>query len=193
MEDIDIVKKVKSGDTDAFREIIGKYKKVVFNHARSFLRNTQEAEDACQEIFISIYNNIRKFRGDSKFSTWVYRITVNTCKNKLKQLKRQRARIAEEAYEQGDEELDRRITNIREKEEKEPDNIFAGENVKDIVLKRVSELTEEQRDVITLRDIDGLTYEEIAGVMKLSVSAVKSKIFRARENLREKLEKDGVV
>ncbi|HRU39646.1 MAG TPA: RNA polymerase sigma factor, partial [Candidatus Goldiibacteriota bacterium] len=138
MEDIDIVKKVKSGDTDAFREIIGKYKKVVFNHARSFLRNTQEAEDACQEIFISIYNNIRKFRGDSKFSTWVYRITVNTCKNKLKQLKRQRARIAEEAYEQGDEELDRRITNIREKEEKEPDNIFAGENVKDIVLKRVS-------------------------------------------------------
>jgi len=193
VEDIDIVKKVKSGDTDAFREIIGKYKKVVFNHARSFLRNTQEAEDACQEIFISIYNNIRKFRGDSKFSTWVYRITVNTCKNKLKQLKRQRARIAEEAYEQGDEELDRRITNIREKEEKEPDNIFAGENVKDIVLKRVSELTEEQRDVITLRDIDGLTYEEIAGVMKLSVSAVKSKIFRARENLREKLEKDGVV
>jgi len=181
------------GDTDAFREIIGKYKKVVFNHSRSFLRNTQEAEDACQEIFVNIYNNIKKFRGDSKFSTWVYRITVNTCNNRLKQLKRQRARIAEEAYENGNEELESRLSNIREKEEKEPDNIFAGESVRRAVLKRMDELTGEQRDVITLRDIDGLSYEEIAAVMKLSVSAVKSKIFRARENLREKLEKDGVV
>ncbi len=193
MEDIDIIKKIKKGDKERFREIINKYKKVVYNHARSFLRNAQEAEDASQEIFLSIYNNISSFRGDSKLSTWIYRITVNTCKNKLKQMKRLKSQIADEPYNEGDEELDRTVANIREKEEKEPDNIFASETLRDSIMKRMDELTEEQKNVIVLRDVDGLSYDEIGEVMKLSVSAVKSKLFRARENLREKLEKDGIL
>jgi RNA polymerase sigma-70 factor (ECF subfamily) len=193
MEDIDIIKKIKKGDKEAFGEIINKYKKVVYNHARSFLRDAQEAEDAAQEIFLSIYNNIAGFRGDAKLSTWIYRITVNTCKNKLKQMKRLKSQIVEEAYEEGSEELEKAVDNIKDKEEKEPDNLFESENLRSSILKRMDELAEEQKNVIMLRDIDGLSYEEIADTMKLSVSAVKSKLFRARENLREKLEKDGIL
>jgi RNA polymerase sigma-70 factor, ECF subfamily len=193
MEYLDIIKKIKKGDKESFREIINKYKKVVYNNARSFLRNAQEAEDASQEIFLSIYNNITGFRGDSKLSTWIYRITVNTCKNKLKQMKRLKPKIANEPYAEGEEELEQAVANIREKEEKEPDNIFASETLRASIMKRMDELTEEQKNVIVLRDVDGLSYEEIGEVMKLSVSAVKSKLFRARENLREKLEKDGIL
>jgi RNA polymerase sigma-70 factor, ECF subfamily len=193
MEDLEIIKRIKKGDKESFREIINKYKKVVYNHSRSFLRDAQEAEDVSQEIFISIFNNIKNFRGDSKLSTWIYRITVNTCKNRLKQMKRQRSQIAEEAFENEDGELEQRIVNIKDKEEKEPDNLFAGESLKTAILARVDELTEEQKNVIMLRDVDGLSYDEVADVMKISVSAVKSKLFRARENLREKLEKDGIL
>jgi RNA polymerase sigma-70 factor, ECF subfamily len=193
MEDADIIKKIKKGDKESFGEIINKYKKVVYNHARSFLRDAHEAEDAAQEIFINIYNNIKKFRGDAKLSTWIYRITVNTCKNRLKQMKRLKSRIADEIYEEGDEDLEKAVTNIREKEEKEPDSLLASKTLRVSIFKRMDELTEEQKNVIMLRDIDGLSYEEIADVMKLSVSAVKSKLFRARENLREKLEKDGII
>lgn len=193
MEDLKIIKKIKKGDRESFREIINKYKKLVYNHSRSFLRNDQEAEDVSQEIFISIFNNLKKFRGDSKFSTWVYRITVNMCKNKLKQMKRQRAQISDDVFENEYGELEQKLNNIKEKEEKEPDNLFARESLKSAILKRVDELTEEQKSVIMLRDVDGLSYEEVSLVMKLSVSAVKSKLFRARENLREKLEKDGVI
>jgi RNA polymerase sigma-70 factor, ECF subfamily len=193
MDDLEIIKRIKKGDKESFREIINKYKKVVYNHSRSFLHDAQEAEDAAQEIFINIYNNIKNFRGDSKLSTWIYRITVNTCKNRLKQMKRLKSQISEEAYENEDGELEQRIVNIKDKEEKEPDNLFASESLRSAILKRVDELTEEQKNVIMLRDVDGLSYEEVGRVMKLSVSAVKSKLFRARENLREKLEKDGII
>ena len=193
MDDLEIIKRVKKGDKESFREIINRYKKVVYNHSRSFLRDEQEAEDAAQEVFISIYNNIKSFRGDSKLSTWIYRITVNTCKNRLKQMKRLKSRISEDAFENEDGEIEQRIVNIKEKEEKEPDNLFASESLRSAILKRVDELTEEQKNVIMLRDVDGLSYDEVGHVMKLSVSAVKSKLFRARENLREKLEKDGII
>lgn len=193
MDDLEIIKRIKKGDKESFREIINKYKKVVYNHSRSFLRDAQEAEDTAQEIFINIYNNLKKFRGDSKLSTWIYRITVNMCKNKLKQLKRMRSQVSDEAFENENGELEPRIVNIKEKEEKEPDNMFASENLRAAIMSRVDDLTEEQKTVIMLRDVDGLSYEEVGQVMKLSVSAVKSKLFRARENLREKLEKDGVI
>ena len=191
MNDDDIVKKLKRGKNKYFPEVIKKYKKVVYNHARSFLRNQQEAEDATQEIFINVYNNIKKFRGDSKLGTWIYRITVNVCKNKLKQLQRLRAPIIEERDEEGED--DRMLKNLKEKEENRPDSLFDSGSLKATVFKRIGELTEEQKNVIILRDVDGMSYEEIAKIMKLSVSAVKSKLFRARENLREKLEKDDVL
>ncbi|HDQ26913.1 MAG TPA: sigma-70 family RNA polymerase sigma factor [bacterium] len=195
MDDNEILKRIKSGDAGAIREIIKKYSAVVYNHARSFLRNEQEAEDVSQEVFININKNIKKFRGDSKLSTWIYRITVNACKNRLKQMKRHRARLMEgdSGGNAEDNKLEKMAERIREKEEKEPDNLFYGNVLKEAIMKRIGELPEEQKSVIILRDIDGLAYDEIGSVLKISVPAVKSKLFRARESLREKLEKDGIL
>jgi RNA polymerase sigma-70 factor (ECF subfamily) len=193
VDELEIIKRIQKGETRLFSQIVGMYKNVVYGHAVSFLRNSQDAEDASQEIFVNIFNNIKRFRGDSKLGTWIYRITVNVCKNKLKQVQRLRSHIAEEHYEPGEEdEMGSLLAEIREKEEKEPDKIYASEQMRTIVFKRISELSDEQKQVIMLRDVDGLSYEEVADMMKLSVSAVKSKLFRARENLREKLEKDNV-
>src|SRR5208283_1842219 len=116
MDEMEIIKKIKKGDANAFREIIQTYKRVVYNHSYSYLRNQQDAEDATQEIFLNVYNNIKSFRGDSKISTWIYRITVNVCKNKLKQLQRQRAPIMDDIYP-GDEEANKQF-EIKDKEEK---------------------------------------------------------------------------
>ena len=193
MDEKEIIEKVKKGETKYFAEIINKYKKVVFGHAYNFLRNKEEAEDASQEIFVSIFNNLKKFRGDAKISTWIYRITVNTCKNRLKQLQRLRGRMTEEIYEPGAEEKPSLVDRIKEKEEKEPDKSFASDEIKNTVYKRIDELTPEQRQVITMRDVDGLSYDDMARVLKISVSAVKSNLFRSRENLLEKLEKDEIL
>lgn len=193
MEETEIIKRIKKGETKYFAEIINKYKKVVFGQAYNFLRNKEEAEDTAQEVFIAIYKSIKKFRGDSKLSTWIYRITINTCKNRLKQLQRLRAHTADEFYEEGEENKTSMVDNIKEKEEKEPDNTYASSQVKKLIYKRIDELSNEHKQVILMRDVDGLSYEDIGRVLKLSVSAVKSKLFRARENLREKLEKDDVL
>jgi RNA polymerase sigma-70 factor (ECF subfamily) len=193
MDEQEIIEKVKRGESKYFAEIITKYKKVVFGHAYNFLRNKEEAEDAAQEIFVSVYNNLKNFRGDSKLSTWIYRITVNTCKNRLKQLQRARGQMAEDSYEEGAEEKPSLVDGLKEKEEKEPDKSFASEEVRKTVYKRIDELTGEQRQVIMMRDVEGLSYEEIGQALKISVSAVKSKLFRARENLREKLQKDDIL
>ncbi len=193
MDEKELIKKIKKGQINLFAEIVNKYKKVVYNHAYSFLRTKEDAEDATQEIFVNIYNNIKKFKGESKLGTWIYRITVNLCKNKLKQIKRLKGKIVEENPE-WDEEKEENILEetLKDKDEKKPDNLFVSNEIKNIVFKRMEELTEEQRKVLILRDIDGLSYEEIGKILKLSVSAVKSKIFRARENLRDKLKKDDI-
>lgn len=192
MDEKEIIKRIVSGETKYFKEIINKYKNAIYNHSRSFLRNAQDAEDVTQEIFINIFNNLKKFRGDSKLSTWIYRITVNTCKNKLKQIKRLKSKIIEDIPDE-DDETKNSIEEIKENQEKEPDNILAQKSLKSAIYKNMELLPEEQRTVIILRDINGLSYEEIAKIMKISVSAVKSKLFRARENLREKLEKEGIL
>ncbi len=193
MDEKELIKKLKQGKNEFFPELISKYKSVVFGHAMSYLRNAQDAEDVTQEIFVNIFNYIKNFRGDSSLSTWIYRITVNTCKNKLKQLSRIRSRIADEPMENSEDgQPESMIACIREKQEKEPDNVYISNEVRNTVYKRMGELPEEQREVITLRDIDGLSYEEIAKITKQSVQAVKSKLFRARENLRSKLKSDGI-
>jgi RNA polymerase sigma-70 factor (ECF subfamily) len=194
MDEIELIKKIKRGNKELFSEIVNKYKRVVYNHAYSFLRNKEEAEDTVQEIFTTIYKNIKSFREEAKLGTWIYRITVNICKNKLKQLKRKNQNIIEEIPEWDEDGEENPIEEkLKDKDERTPDNVLVSDEIKKIVFKRMGELAEEQRKVLILRDIDGLSYEEIAKILKLSVSAVKSKIFRARENLREKLKKDDIL
>ena len=142
MDEKEIVTRLKRGETEYFAEIVNKYKRVVFNHSYSFLRSKEEAEDAAQEIFISVFRNIKKFRGDSSIGTWIYRITVNTCKNKLKQLQRLRKPIMEELPESIDGERESLVDRLEDKEEYRPDNSFSGNAVRANIMKRIGELPE---------------------------------------------------
>lgn len=194
MDELELIKKIKRGNKELFSDIVIKYKRVIYNHVYSFLRNKEEAEDTTQEIFATIYKNIKSFREESKLSTWIYRITVNICKNKLKQLKRKSQNIVEEIPEWDEDSEENPIEEkLKDKDEKNPDNVLVSNEIRKIIFKRMGELAEEQRKVLILRDIDGLSYEEIGKILKLSVAAVKSKILRARENLREKLKKDDIL
>ncbi|MFP4467061.1 MAG: RNA polymerase sigma factor [Candidatus Goldiibacteriota bacterium] len=192
MDEEEIIKRIKDGETELFSHIVNKYKKVVYNHAVSFLRNFQDAEDAAQEVFINVFNYLPKFRGDSKIGTWIYRITVNVCTNRLKQIKRRQSRMLDRTKED-EENIGSLLEAVAEKEDKKPDNILVTSELREMVFRRINELSDEQKQVIIMRDINGLSYEETARVMKISESAVKSKLFRAREKLREKLEKDDVL
>jgi RNA polymerase sigma-70 factor, ECF subfamily len=142
---------------------------------------------------VNVYNNLKGFRGDSSIGTWIYRITVNVCTNKLRQLQRQRRQMTDDVMQDEDGEQKSLTDNIQDSEEKKPDNVFSGEQKKELIYKRIRELPEEQKQVLVLRDIDDLSYDEIADVLKTSVSAVKSKLFRARENLRFRLKKDDIL
>lgn len=193
MNEQEIIKKIKQGHTQYFELLVNKYKRVVYNHAYSFLRNKEDAEDAAQEIFVNTFNNLKGFRGDSSIGTWIYRITVNVCTNKLRQLARQRRQLVDGTVTDDEGEERNIAENVKDSDDKKPDNIFTGEQKKEVIYKRINELPEEQKQVLVLRDIDGLSYEEIADVLKTSVSAVKSKLFRARDNLRQRLKKDDIL
>lgn len=193
MDEKEAIKRVQAGETGAFRELIKLYEKPVYNHCRGFLRNEQEAEDAAQEVFVNVFKGIKRFRGDSKLGTWIYRITANVCKNRLKHLKRINAPLIDDAQETGDGETTSLVEKVKEKEEKEPDKEYASKSAGELITRRISELTDEQKQVILLRDVEGRSYEEIAQIMRLSVSAVKSKLFRARENLRDRLKRDEIL
>ena len=193
MDEKEAIKRVQKGETGVFGELIKLYEKPVYNHCRGFLRNEQEAQDAAQEVFVNVFRAIKRFRGDSKLGTWIYRITSNVCKNRLKQLKRINGPLIDDAQENEDGEVTSMVEKIKEKEEKEPDREYASKSTRELITRRISELTDEQKQVILLRDVEGRSYEEIGRIMRLSVSAVKSKLFRARENLRDRLKRDEIL
>ncbi|MFH1825209.1 MAG: sigma-70 family RNA polymerase sigma factor [Candidatus Firestonebacteria bacterium] len=178
-EDIDIVlvNQLKGGKTTAFNQIVLKYKDKVFNTAYRFLGNYQDANDLTQECFVSVHNGIKNFRGESSLSTWIYRIAVNACKNKLKSLERRK---------------DFKTLSLKEKildikDNNSPVELFERKELENKVQNAIDSLPEDWKETVILRDIEGLTYEEIAKILGCEVGTIKSRIHRARMSLRDKL------
>lgn len=186
-ESIQLVKAFLEDDKNAFDQLILLRKRMVFNLCYRFLGNHEDADDCAQEVFLKVYRSLRKFRFESNFTTWLYRITVNTCKNKLNSLD-YRLRFKK-----------MRINNNRPHEEELPQSVEIGDETysPDSSLKRkeISELIQEavnklptpQKMVVVLRDIEGRSYEEIAEITGYKLGTVKSKLSRARLELRERL------
>ena len=175
----------QSGEKDAFDRLVLKYQNRVFNLCYRFVGNYEDANDCAQAAFVKAYRALKKFRFDSSFSTWLYRIAVNTCKNRLKsseyrysrkmvQLVNSSSAKEDCSVEIGDESLSP-VTMLERKE--------SGI----IIQEAIDSLPEDQKEVVILRDIEGLSYEEIARVSGQSPGTVKSRLARAREKLREKL------
>lgn len=182
-EDQALVKRVQDGDKQAFNLLVLKYQSRINHLVSRFLRNTADVEDVTQDAFIKAYKALKNFRGDSQFYTWMYRIAINTAKNHLVSSSRRRPAGATldaqeaEQYE-GAYALQESAT---------PDREIQAEEIKQTVNKAIAALPEDLRAAITLRELEGLNYEEIALVMDCPIGTVRSRIFRAREAIDKQL------
>jgi len=182
-EDFQLLAKFKKGDQHAFELLVRKYKMAVFNTIYSIIGNAQEADDIAQEVFLKVYTKVGSFKGKSSFSTWLYRVTVNRCVDELR--KRNNKIISYET--EFDEEEKLRLRDILAGKEGNITEGLIKEELEVIVQKAMNSLPEKDRVILTLKEIEGLSYNEISKIMKISLDKVKIWLFRARQKLKEKL------
>ena len=178
-----LVQRVQQGDKHAFDLLVSKYQRKLGRLLSRFIRDPGEVEDVAQEAFIKAYRALPNFRGDSAFYTWLYRIGINTAKNHLVAL----GRRAPTSTEMDAEEAENLDSGEQLRDLNTPENQMMSRQVGETVNQTLLELPEELRTALTLREIEGLSYEEIAAVMQCPVGTVRSRIFRAREAVAEKL------
>ena len=183
----ELLLKAKEGNEDAFEEIIKLYQQKVCSTIFYMVKNENIVEDLAQEVFIKVYKNISKFNEESTLYTWIYKITMNTCIDQIKKEKKITYINTYIETEEGDLEIQ------FEDEKQRVDEILENKIRKETLLKAIKSLPSEQRALIVLRDIRQFKYMEIAEILKLNLGTVKSKISRARQALKECLEKDGTI
>ncbi|MBU0544786.1 MAG: sigma-70 family RNA polymerase sigma factor [Proteobacteria bacterium] len=183
--DADLVSAFQSGNTHAFDQLVLRYKDRIFNLCYRSLGDYQEAYDTAQEIFIKVYKNLKSFRGEASFLTWLYTIAGNTCKNKLKSLeyRYRNKKVSLHKHNQEGGNQDREI----EDESGSPQVVLEKKEKMKIIQGAIDSLPAEQKMVVVLRDIEGLSYDEIINITGHRLGTVKSKLSRARLILREKL------
>ncbi len=180
--DKEIIERVKNGDKKAYDLLVLKYQQRVINLISRFVKNHADALDVSQETFIKAYKALPNFRGESAFYTWLYRIAVNTAKNHLTVQSR---KITKSDYDVT--EIEQIGGNMTLTEQTTPENLLIKDELQDIVLNTIENLPEDLKSAIMLREIEGLSYEEIAAVMECPVGTVRSRIFRARETIDNKI------
>ena len=181
--DQQIVDRVKQGDKQAFNLLVTKYQRKIINLVSRYVSNQSDIADVVQEVFISAYRFLPTFRNDSAFYTWLYRIAVNTAKNYL----------VVNSKKSGSNEIDIMDaetfdTSDQLRDIADPEHMLSSEQVHKTIMKALQSLPEDLRIVITLREIDGLSYEEIAEVVGCPVGTVRSRIFRARDIIDSQLQ-----
>jgi RNA polymerase sigma-70 factor (ECF subfamily) len=177
-----LVERVQQGDKRAFDILVLKYQQRIINLISRFVRNSDEVQDVAQEAFIKAYRALKNFRGDSAFYTWMYRIAINTAKNYLVSASR---RVTTSAVDAQDAEQYDSGDWLREYAT--PESELLAEEIKQVINKTIVELPDDLKDAITLREMEGLSYEDIADVMDCPIGTVRSRIFRAREAIDLKL------
>ena len=181
-----LIKKAREGNVPAFEELIRNYQQMVYNIALRMCGNEDDASDIAQETLIKIFRSIRDFKGDSKFSTWIYRITTNVCLDYLRKNKKNAGRFINPEFETDDGSLEVEIKDPAP----QPEEVAERKEVQRAVQEAIDKLSEDHRTVIVLRDINNLSYEEIAVILNCSEGTVKSRINRARSALRDILSKN---
>ncbi len=180
-----ILDRIRQGEDSAFDELVALFQRPMFNLAYRMLNNYEDANDAAQDIFIKVYNSLDKFRGDSKFSTWLYTVASNSCRNRI----RKRSRINQHEVTSLDEPFENSQENKLNIVDPSADAIeqIKHKEIKGLVETAISELTDDFQHVIIMRDIQHLTYEEIAQATESSMGTVKSRLSRARALVKDKL------
>ncbi|MGE3320316.1 MAG: RNA polymerase sigma factor RpoE [Candidatus Berkiella sp.] len=180
--DYELVEQVRLGDRQAFDLLVQKYQFKILKLVNRYVNDPSEAMDVAQESFIKAYRALDKFRGDSAFYTWLYRIAINTAKNHVVSQSR---RIIEADVETVD--MEQTLTKANLKDYSAPEKILLDDEIEHAVYEVIAHLPKELRTAITLRELEGMSYEEIAGIMACPVGTVRSRIFRAREAIERRI------
>lgn len=186
-DDYDLVARTKRGSREAFDVLLEKYYKKIYNLAYRYVGDQEEASDLTQEIFAAAYQNLKKFRGDSKFSTWLFQIATNRGKNRFKYLKR-RGYFVNKGQANNDEDRDFQQQSVPDFSTN-PETMLAGKQIQKIVQQAIDELEPDHKEIVILRDIEGFSYEEIAQLLDLPEGTTKSRLHRARMVVKEKLKR----
>lgn len=174
----DLIRQAKKGDVNAFEELIAGHQKRVYNIVYRFFNNPEDAMDISQEVFIKVYTSLKNFKENSSFSTWLYRIAVNTCIDFSRKKEIDTLPIKEE------------LAGIEQKTISSPDlpeKVLEDKELKSVLEEAIKSLPESQKTCIILRDIQGFSYVEISEILSCSLGTIKSRINRGRQALREKL------
>ena len=182
------MRRVLEGDVNAFEDLVTEHEKGVYAIAQRMTGNAEDAADMTQETFIKAYNSLSSFRGDSKFSVWLYRIATNVCLDFL----RSRSRKPTLSLSVEDDDGEETQMDIAD-ESQSPEQLLERGLTRDAVRRGLKSLSPEYRQILLLREIQGLSYEEIAEALTLEVGTVKSRIFRARKRLCAFLLQDGNI
>ena len=180
--DAELVKRVQAGDKSAFDILVQKYQHKVVNLIARFVSDQAECYDIAQDAFIKAYRAIGNFRGDSQFYTWLYRIAANTAKNHLASRARKSPNYSVDVEDAEHFEGESGLKEITT-----PENLLLTDEIEKTVFKVIEDLPDDLKSAITLREIEGLSYEEIAEVMDCPIGTVRSRIFRARDAIDREL------
>jgi len=184
LSDHELISAYKGGDRDAFRGLVMKYENRVFNHCMRMVNDEVESADLTQEVFLKVYRNIQNYEHTYSFYTWLYRITVNCCIDFMRKKKRQLSSVSLTQTHYDD-------SGNSGKEQDIPDETFgpeiqlANSEMSDLLNDAINQLSEKLRVIIVLKEIEGFSYDEISEILKCSRGTVKSRLFRARERLKE--------
>ncbi len=187
-QEAEIIRRVQSGDTEAYEALVTEYQKNVYNLALRMTGNPEDAADMSQEAFIKAYSSLALFRGDSKFSVWLYRIVSNVCLDHLRRQSRRQTLSLSVEDDEGDEaQID--IPDLSQS----PEELLERQLTREAVRRGLDSLPPAQRQILLLREIQGLSYEEISAALDIDEGTVKSRIFRARKKLCAFLVSDGNI
>lgn len=184
MNELDLIQQLREGNEQAFKSLVTNYQDLVFNTALGIVQNSEDAEDVAQEVFIQVYRSIDQFKGDARLSTWIYRITTTKALDHIRSRKRKKRFAFITSLFGPNDELVHEPVDFQH-----PGVALDRKEQAALLFQMIAQLPENQKVAFTLHKTEELSYQEIADVMQLSVSAVESLLFRARQNLRKLLEK----
>lgn len=184
-DELALVNAAKGGDVTAFEELVRRYDRNVFRIANHITQNREDAEDVVQDAFLKAYSNLAQFQGQSKFYTWLVRIAVNEALMRLRRRRPERMVSLDEDVKTEDDSVPREVADWSPN----PEQLYGQGELKDILTKTIQGLPASFRTVFVLRDVEGLSTEETADALNLSIPAVKSRLLRARLQLRDRLSK----
>lgn len=184
MNELELIQQLREGDELAFKSLVATYQDMVFNTALGIVQNAEDAEDVAQEVFIQVFRSIDQFKGDARLSTWIYRITTTKALDHIRSRRRKKRFAFITSLFGANDELVHEPIDFQH-----PGVALDRKEQAALLFRMIEQLPENQKVAFTLHKTEGLSYQEIADVMELSVSAVESLLFRARQNLRKLLEK----